>query len=129
MAIEFPPFTEILGLNAFGFLARVSFIAFSRTAEKAEVFWQSVQLQPSQNNSLAKHSQYNLRHLDFLQLQGFLLVVGVDMFSLPLDRGIFVSRVDGLAEEGSSRLILRVPGPFVVCTGLGSSFMGVLSRR
>ena len=45
---------------------------------------QSEQLQPSQKSSAAKHSQYNLRHFDFLQLHGFLLPFepGVE-FSFP----------------------------------------------
>ena len=63
-----------------GFLARVSFMAFARRSSWALVFRQSLQLQPSQYSSAAKHSQYNLRHLDFLQLQG-LRRLGV--FSLP----------------------------------------------
>lgn len=43
-------------------------------------------MQPSQKSSAAKHSQYNLRHFDFLQLQGlrFDFDPGV-VFSLPED--------------------------------------------
>jgi hypothetical protein len=37
------------------------------------VFQQSTQLHPEQNFSAAKHSQYSLRHFDFLQLQGLFL--------------------------------------------------------
>lgn len=124
-----PPLTEILGLKAFGFLARVSLIALSRTAAKSKLFWQSVQLHPSQNNSLAKHSQYNLRHRDFLQLQGFRLTDGVVTFSLSPDRGTLASRGEGLVAEGSPRLLLSVPGPFAVCMGLGSNLIGVFRER
>jgi hypothetical protein len=60
----------IRGLNAFGFFARVSFIALFRMSSCSVLFRQSLQLHPSQTNSAAKHSQYSLRHFDFLQLHG-----------------------------------------------------------
>jgi len=65
-------FTTNLFWNAFEFFKRVSFIALSLTAPASGVFPQSIQLHPEQNRSTAKHSQYNLRHFDFLQLHGLL---------------------------------------------------------
>jgi hypothetical protein len=54
--------------KAVRFLDSVSLIALSRVATSFSVFMQSAQLQPSQNTWVEKHSQYSLRHLDFLQL-------------------------------------------------------------
>lgn len=120
------PLTEILGLKAFGFLARVSFMALSRMLANASMFWQSVQLQPSQKSSAAKHSQYSFRHLDFLQLQGLLLGAGVVVFSFPPDLAIFPSRTD-LTEEAMLLLFPVDGGPIALeCIGLGSNLMGVL---
>ena len=75
--------------NALEFLARVSLIAFSRTSPDSGVLPQSLQLHPWQKRSAAKHSQYNLRHRDFLQLQGLLLETPFFLlFSLPSGGGI-----------------------------------------
>lgn len=65
---------EILGLKALGFLSRVIAMALWTMFACSAVLWQLQQLHPSQNTPAAKHSQYNLRHLLFLQLQRFLLV-------------------------------------------------------
>ena len=94
----------------------------------ASVFWQSVQLHPSQKSSAAKHSQYSLRHFDFLQLHGLLFAPGVVTFSFPPDLEILPSRAD-LALEEIVRLF-TVDGPIALeCIGLGSNLMGVLSLR
>ena len=78
-------------LKALGFLARVSLMALSRAGPALGVFPQSAQLHPSQNRSAAKHSQYNLRHLERLQLQGDRLVGAPGApffkFSFPVDNG------------------------------------------
>jgi hypothetical protein len=98
-------------------------------------------LHPSQNNSAAKHSQYNFKHLDFLQLHGFLLTPGVPVFSLPPDLGIFPPRTALAAEEGKLRLLVVGGMAFLIEEifvlersffdaelGLGSVLMGVLRR-
>jgi hypothetical protein len=91
----------IRGLKAFGFFARVSLMAFSRRSPPAAVFPQSLQLQPSQNRSAAKHSQYSFRHLDFLQLQGLLLDVGdFFLFSFPVDGGTFWAELGFWSDPG-----------------------------
>ena len=59
-----------LALNAFGFFSRVARMASSRSFAWAKSLWQSTQLQPLHHLPAAKQSQYNLRHLLFLQLQG-----------------------------------------------------------
>lgn len=66
---------EILGLKALGFLSRVIAMALWTMFACSAVLWQLQQLHPSQKTPAAKHSQYSLRHLLFLQLQRFLLVV------------------------------------------------------
>ena len=65
---EFSPYA-IFGLNAIGLRSNVRRIALSRSCLFSLLFSQFTQLQPWQNTLLAKHSQYNLRHWDFLQLQ------------------------------------------------------------
>ena len=63
---------SILGLKAKGFLIRICSLAISLSSS-----WPSTLLHPAQAHEapqyllLAKHSQYNLRHLDLLQLQVF----------------------------------------------------------
>ena len=67
-------------LNAFGFFSRVALIASSLSLACAKSLWQSTQLQPLHQRPAAKQSQYNLRHLEFRQLQGlwrFTLLSGV----------------------------------------------------
>jgi hypothetical protein len=74
------------GLNACAFLFRQSVMAFARTAANAGKLRQSVQLHPSHMTLAEKHSQYSLRHCDFLQLQrlrGVLMGVMPFGFSLP----------------------------------------------
>jgi hypothetical protein len=64
----------------------VSLIAFSLIAPASGVLLQSVQLHPEQNLSAAKHSQYNLRQRDFLQLHGLLFGDNFFLlFSFPIE--------------------------------------------
>ena len=63
---------EIFGLNAFGFLSRIAEIVSLRTDSFSILLQHPLQLQFLQYSPLAKHSQYNFKHLEFLQLQFFL---------------------------------------------------------
>ena len=68
---------SILGLKARGFRIKIYSLAVSLSCS-----FPSVQLeQPTQEHAepqsllLAKHSQYNFKHLDLLQLQGFMTLL------------------------------------------------------
>jgi len=72
-------------------------MALSRAAPFSIVFPQSTQLHPLQNRSAAKHSQYNFKHLERLQLQGLLfagapvagfLLLLLGAFSLPAEMDV-----------------------------------------
>lgn len=63
----------IFGRNASGFLSRHWVMAFWRSFSFDRLLKQFVQLHPLQNSPLAKQSQYNFKHCDFVQLHGFLL--------------------------------------------------------
>lgn len=61
---------------------------------------QLVQLQPLQNSPFAKQSQYNFKHCDLVQLQGFLLGIslaifgaGVEVLRLSLKETVLVGRL------------------------------------
>lgn len=60
---------SIFGLNANGFLIKIYSFAWSLSSSCSTTLLQPLQAQlPPQNLLFAKHSQYSLRHLDFLQL-------------------------------------------------------------
>ena len=63
---------SILGLNARGFLIKIYSFAYNLSSSCSARLLHPIhtQLGP-QNLLLAKHSQYNFKHFDFLQLQGF----------------------------------------------------------
>lgn len=65
----------IFGLKAFGFLSSDALIALERSTSCSKLLWQDLQLQSLQNSPFAKHSQYNFKHMDFVQLHGFLLPI------------------------------------------------------
>ena len=65
---------EILGLNAFGFLSKIAAIVSFLTDSFSMLLLQELQLQFLQYSPLAKHSQYNFKQREFLQLQFFLPV-------------------------------------------------------
>lgn len=76
-------------------------MAFSRAGPASGVFKQSAQLHPSQNRWAAKHSQYNFKHLERLQLQGdFLGVAPFFKFSFPMDGGGDLREEEDAAEIG-----------------------------
>jgi hypothetical protein len=62
----------IFGRNAFGFRSSVCSIADCRSCACSTLFLHPAQLHASQYFPLAKHSQYSLRHFEFLQLHRFL---------------------------------------------------------
>lgn len=64
----------ILGLNALGFLSRIIAMVSLRIDSFSLLLQHPLQLQFLQYSPLAKHSQYNFKHLEFLQLQFFLPV-------------------------------------------------------
>jgi hypothetical protein len=98
------------GLKALGFFDLVSCIAFSRIWANMGKLLHSLQLQPSQNKSAEKHSQYSLRHLDFLQLHGWRRWgVPLRTFSLPVTG----ERLPDGAREGGK------PGAVSSDTGVG----------
>ena len=59
----------ILGRNALGFLSRMAAMVSLRMDSFSMLLLQPLQLQFLQYSPLAKHSQYNFRHFEFLQLQ------------------------------------------------------------
>lgn len=63
---------DILGLNAFGFLSRIEEMVSFLTDSFSILLQQLLQLQFLQYSPLAKHSQYNFKQREFLQLQFFL---------------------------------------------------------
>lgn len=61
---------SIFGLKAKGFLMRICSLACKRSSSCEATLLQPLQAQLAPQNLLfAKHSQYNFKHLDFLQLQ------------------------------------------------------------
>lgn len=63
---------SIFGLNAKGFLISIYSLAFSLSSSCSWWLLQPLQTHDGpQNLLLAKHSQYNFKHFDFLQLQAF----------------------------------------------------------
>ena len=64
-------YVAILGLNALGFLSRTSAIVFFLIDSFSMLLQQPLQLQFLQYSPLEKHSQYNFKHREFLQLQFF----------------------------------------------------------
>lgn len=77
-------FLPIFGLNALGFRSNDDLIARLRSASWSKLLWQSLQLQSRQNSPLAKQSQYSFKHIDFVQLQGFLLLDALRLFKTNL---------------------------------------------
>lgn len=63
----------IFGLNAEGFLSNVEATAFWTMSSCSLLLQHPTQLHPSQNTPAAKHSQYNFKHFEFLQLHCFRL--------------------------------------------------------
>lgn len=61
----------IFGLNALGFLSSIMAIVSLRIDSFSILLQQPLQLQFLQYSPLAKHSQYNFKHFEFLQLQFF----------------------------------------------------------
>jgi len=87
-------------------------MALSREWPEFGVLPQSLQLHPSQNRSAAKHSQYNLRHLERLQLQRLPLEEPgdfflVELFSFPLEEGT-LRAAELRADEGAIKGVLGV---------------------
>jgi len=128
----------IFGLKALGFRSKVAKMAFFRVASCLGLFSQQEQLQASVQYSPAlKHSQYNFKHLEFLQLQPFRKTGGLEAFpelllplKLPLLLLLPLLLVSGpLFDILAEASLLRISCPFfkILCFSISSSYsVGVL---
>lgn len=77
----------IFGLKAFGLRSKVASTASRRAASFSTLLQQLEQLHPSQYIPDAKHSQYNFKHFECLQLHCFCFF-GVPSFTSKLGLGL-----------------------------------------
>lgn len=101
------------GRNALGLRSKHCLIARCLDSSCARLLKQLLQLQLLQNSPLAKHSQYNFKHCDFVQLQGLRGLTPVDsnmsgVFSAAATFEVSIPAALGVNGNGNAGSILVI---------------------